>query len=361
MKKILVINTASSSIGNGIFSIAYSYVKLSHDLYQYDFVFAGRKTEEAKELLSILGVNVIYPKYSRLKQPLRYKKWLTNFIKNNAYDIVHVHGNSATMYIEINSSRIAGVKKRIAHCHSTSCKFVFLHKLLVNSLNKELTDAVACSYEAGLWIFDDQFTILHNGIDSKSFCFNEKSRNTIRSEMGLSNKFIIGQVGYLSKEKNQLFSLNLLHKLCALNFDVVLLLLGEGAYYDCLLEKANELDVQDRVLFLGKKKNIYDYYSSMDVFLLPSLFEGFGLSIIEAQANGLPCIASNNVPKATKMNEHTEYLNLEDERSWIERIDKVYKSSLDRNEESIKCINVIKENGFDIHDCIHQLIDLYGE
>ena len=361
MKKVLVVNTIPSLPDYGQFNVAFNYVKISKEHYQYDFLFAIKSKNDAKLTLEEMGINVLYPSVSRLKQPIRYMMWLRKLMTEKKYDILHVHGNSATMYLEIHAAKMAGIEKRICHVHSTTCKYMLVHKLFKKPMLKEMTAAVACSREAGQWIFGNHFVVLPNGINTERFAYQDTMRNEIRNMFGLQDKYVIGQAGTLDKQKNYEYSIDLVHVLKAEMKNVVLIIVGDGALREQLTAKVKSLDLGNDVIFLGKRNDIERIYSAMDCFIFPSISEGFGLVLIEAQASGLSCIASDRVPQITQVSDHTVYLPLENQRVWMEQIKKFAEEKKDRKQESHANIEAIIRKGYDMRDNVNHLIELYGD
>lgn len=361
MKKVLIVNTATTSLSNGISNIALMYAKSVSDQYCIDIVMAGRVIEEDLTQIRSIFRKLYKAKYSRVKHFLRYTKWLTSIIRENSYDIIHVHGNSATMFIEINAAERCGVTVRVCHCHSTSCKFKLAHYLLKAPLNHQLTAAAACSEEAGKWLYTRDFTILNNGIESGEYVYDECARKEYRRELGIGDSFVIGHVGYMSDEKNQRFIIALAESLKQNIDDFKVLLIGDGALRSELEQEVSSKSLSDHVLFLGRRNDTSKLYSAMDVFVFPSKFEGFGLALIEAQASGSRCIASDRVPEATKVDPETKYISLEDKKKWIALINRAYQSNAaaKREEASGRAVAAIKEKGFDAASNQQKLINLY--
>ena len=361
MKKVLIVNTATTSLSNGISNIALMYAKSVSDIYCLDLVMAGKVIEEDLKYIKSIFSHVYRAKCSRVNHFLRYTKWLTSIIQENNYDIIHVHGNSATMYIEINIAKRCGVAVRVCHCHSTSCKFKLAHYIMKAPLNRQLTVAVACSKEAGKWLYTGRFTILNNGIDSANYVFDEHARTEYRRELDLENSFVIGHIGYMSDEKNQRFIIAIAELLKKRIDNFKVLLIGDGALQSELEQEVTEKSLRKNVIFLGRRNDASKLYSAMDVFVFPSKFEGFGLSLIEAQANGLKCIASDQVPEATRVNSETKYISLENKKKWIELIYSAYLSKLaaNREEASYRSIVAIKKKEFDANSNKQKLINIY--
>ena len=361
MKRVLIVNTATTSKSNGISNIMLAYAKSVSDEYEADLFIAGRLVDEDLKDIRKAFRKVFRFKRSRVRNPLRYMRALTALIKNNGYDIIHVHGNSATMYLEIHTAKKCGIEVRVCHCHSTSCKYKAAHYLLKKPLNKELTAALACSQAAGRWLFTWDFNVLKNGIESENFLFDAVQRAAYRKELGLENCFVIGHVGYLSDEKNQMFLLSLAKELTAQAKDIRLLLIGDGALRDQLEAEIRNSGLQNNVLMLGRRNDAAKLYSCMDLFVFPSKFEGFGLALIEAQTCGLRCISSDRVPEDTGISSEISYLPLENRDEWIKEILDAYRNrgSSDRAAESRLSRQRLIAEGYDVKCSREFLADVY--
>lgn len=363
MKKVLVVNTVSSKLDNGIFKIMYEYAKETKDYFLYDFVLTGNIEQEAISKLESIGNKFFVYRDFRHKRPIKYLKWLNGLLLENKYDIIHVHGNSATMLLEMYAAKANGIDKRICHCHSSSSKFKVIHNLLKPALNKTVTSAVACSQVAGEWLFTTNFSILNNGISSSKYQFSEKERKQYRELLKIEDSFVIGHVGYISDEKNQLFLIDIVE--CLINDipNIKLLLIGGGNELPQLKEIIKNKKLDDYIITLGRRNDVPRLYSAMDLFVFPSKFEGFGLVLVEAQANGLICLSSDNVPKETAIDNSTKYLSLSDMNLWNEEIKSISinQISLNRKVISQANIDVICKKHFDINTNRQKLIDLYEE
>lgn len=360
-KKVLVINTVSSKIDNGVYCILFNYAKCTCDLYEYDFALAGFAENDAIARLKEIGKDVYIFHKSRVKNPFLYVQWLRKILQKKKYDIVHVHGNSGTMLLEIKTAKQCGVLERICHCHSTSSKFKLAHYIMKTPLNHQLTAAVACSKEAGKWLYTSDFTILNNGIYSEEYVYDERVRREYRRELDLEGSFVIGHVGYMSEEKNQRFIIGIAESLKQKIDNFKVLLVGDGALRSELELEVRSKSLSENVIFLGRRNDVAKLYSAMDAFIFPSKFEGFGLALVEAQASGLRCIASDRVPEATKVDSETRYISLENKEKWIELICSAYmsKEAVKREDASNRSVVVIKKKGFDADSNRQKLINIY--
>lgn len=318
MKRVLLVNTAYTSY-NGITSVIMNYVRKTYQNVNYDFILCGHVEEKFKDELKALGTNVFIPPCSRVKHPLAYSSWLKRIMKKHEYDVIHVHGNSGTVYFEIHAAKQTGIPVRIAHSHSTSCKYMLAHKILKPLLNRELTDAIACSDLAGKWLFTRDYTVLQNGIDVDKFTFSQTVRDEYRKKLGLEDKFVVGHIGYMDTEKNHMFLLRVFKQLVEKRPDARLLLIGDGRLRSEIEQYIAENGLTDFVQVLGKRTDVANLYQCMDVFVLPSLFEGLPVTLVEAQAAGLRCLVSSAVTTQANITGDVQYLSVDDENvgEWI--------------------------------------------
>lgn len=281
---------------------------------------------------------------------LKYKKALRSFFINNPeYRIIHVHQDCMSSVILKEAKRF-NIPVRIAHCHSSfqDKNVKLLLKLYYKQfISKYATKLFACSEEAGIWMFNGApFDILNNAIEAKQYVFNEEKRKKIRGIMGLADEtIVIGHVGRFDEVKNHTFLVDLffeVQKLCKAN----LLLVGEGVLRKKIESKVELLELQDKVLFTGKRSDVADLMQAMDVFVFPSLYEGLPVTLVEAQAAGLPCLISENVPIECEKTHNliTQICLSESPVNWAKKV--IELSNISRK----NTVEEIKESGFDIHE-----------
>lgn len=354
--KVLAVNTVFTGF-NGITSILMNYVRQTCNTVDYDFVLCCGLDDAFREQMEKFGGKLYFPPCSRMKNPLRYSAWLKQLLRDGHYDAVHVHGNSGTMYFDIHAAKQAGIPIRIAHCHNTSCRFKTVHYLLKPFLSRDLTHAAACSEAAGKWLFDGSFTVLPNGIDSARFAYSEQTRREYRNVLGLNDAFVVGHVGYMEEVKNHLFLLRVFRKLLEQRPDARLLLIGDGKLRPDIERFLTENNMNDAVLLLGKRPDIAELYQCMDVFVLPSLYEGLPVTLIEAQASGLPCIVSDTVTKEADVTGNIRYLGIGESKEaiWADLLNEPASSEIRRQD----CADTVAESGFDIRHCTMRLMTIY--
>lgn len=222
------------------------------------------------------------------------------FADHPEYKVVHVHQDCLSSVI-LKVAKKHGVLVRIAHSHTT-CQdkdIKYPVKLLcMRSIPKYATHLFACSTAAGDWMFrGSQYRLLANAVDTEQFRFSADQAAKVRETLGLKeNNFLVGHVGSFWRLKNQSFLVDVFVKIVAHDSDARLLLVGDGGRLHEIKEKVASLNLSDKVIFTGVRSDVPDLMQAMDVFAFPSLYEGLGIVLIEAQASGLPCIVSDTIP-----------------------------------------------------------------
>ena len=320
MKILVVICTGFVSWG-GLTTVAMNYYRaMNKENLQIDF--ASDSIAEVKLTYELAGNGSKYIQLPNRKNIFKYVIGLKNVLKEG-YDVIHIHGNSATMALELFPAMLCRVSKRIVHCHTTQSKVKCLNKLLRPIFLKMYTHAIAVSYEAGAWLFGkDNFVVLNNAIDVNKYSYNLFERKKIREELNISNEiFVIGHVGKINFSKNHVFIVEVFSEILKINSDSVLLLVGDGPLRGELEKLIKEKSIEDKVVFVGMSEETEKWLNAMDYFIFPSNFEGFGLALVEAQANGLPCMASDVVPRLTDATKTVRYMSLLTEPSiWATEI-----------------------------------------
>ncbi len=356
MEKVLVINTANTGF-TGITSVILNYTQATKDAVEYDFVLNAKVVPTHRDLLAQCGREVYIPPCSRSRKPLRYLKWLTRLMRENKYDVVHVHGNSGTTYVEMRAAKKAKIPTRVVHSHSTSTKFPLAHRILKPFLNRTLTRAVACSEKAGKWLFTGDFTVLPNAIHIDKFVYSPETRAEYDKLLALEGKWAIGHVGYMDVEKNHLYLLRVFQELVKREPDARLLLIGDGRLRGEIEKFIADAGLQDVVTLLGKRADVAELYQCMDAFVLPSLFEGLPVTLIEAQTAGLPCFVSDRVTREVDVTNETKFIGIDD--SDVERWVEALLDAKNRERDRSACAKIMLESGWNIDNCAEALLEIY--
>ena len=358
--KILLINTVPTE-KNGITNVILNYLQgMNTDDIILDYLSLNIPDEMYVRVVESKGGKLyVLP---RLKGTLFYWNELRKLIKNNRYDAVHIHGNSHTLVLELSASWAAGCKVRIVHSHNTTCKHIMIHKLMTIPFNMLYTHGLACGEDAGKWMFgNNPFSVVNNGVDTKKYVFNLDVRDSIRSTNGWKECNVIGHVGSMIEAKNHSFILDIFRDLYNHNHSYRLLLIGDGNLRSTLEKKVSEYGLNDVVTMTGNIDNVSDYLNAMDLVLMPSLFEGLPLTLIEQQANGLRCVVADTITKEADKTGNLSFISLnKPSSSWVDCILATQKDSDgERQCRSSKSVSQIIDCGYSIVGETQKLKDYY--
>jgi glycosyltransferase involved in cell wall biosynthesis len=335
--RMLVVASGGMALYGITNSIMNYYRSMDKTDFRIDFAVTNQLPVRLKAEIEGKGGKV-FELLSRKNNPLLYLWNLIKIMRKGRYDIVHAHGNSATLAIEMTAAKLCRARVRIAHCHNTTCDHMLLHKLLKPALYHNYTHAFACSREAGQWLFgDNAFTVINNAIPLEQYFYNENTRAEIRKKLNFESNKVIGHVGHFSYQKNHDFLLKVFSKLYKQDPSYRLLLIGDGVLKNDIVNQVKAYGLEDAVCFYGETLEVSKLLQAMDIFVFPSHFEGLGMAAIEAQAAGLPCIVSDAVPAEAKMTDRFDFLSLnEPVDAWADRIEQLYQSDRKNYAEQIK-------------------------
>ena len=234
------------------------------------------------------------PRFGR--KPLKYIKELFLLLKKNDYDIVHRHATASIMWIDLFIAKLAGVKIRISHSHSSSWEHKIIHKLCIPMLNYISTDKFACSNAAGKWMYGNKkYIVMKNGIDINKFAYDSTIRKNYRYKYNLNDKKVVLMVARMVPVKNHLWFLDVVKETLLIDKNIIFVFAGDGVLFEQFKQKVADSNLDKNVLILGDRKDIPILLSIADLFVLPSLFEGLPITVIEAQCSGLECVVSNRI------------------------------------------------------------------
>ncbi len=314
----------------GIEAVVMNYYRhIDRNRVQFDFYFAEDSSFPQRAELERLGAGIYpIPSYSRV---LSYHKALYHAFKAREYKIVHAHLSTMSVFALFAAWR-AGVPVRICHNHSAAHwgegKKTLL-KYILRPLNKLFaTEYFACGEKAGRWMYGNhcfdtgRVHVMPNAIDIKKFEYDPNARICLRNELNIpQDAFVIGHVGRFVFPKNHLFLLQVLKAVLCLKRNTFLLLVGEGELQEAIRQDVREQGLEDQVVFTGARKDVAKLYSTMDVFCLPSFYEGLPVVALEAQANGLRCVLSDRVPAETDITGENIFLDLHDQlQKWAKEL-----------------------------------------
>lgn len=338
------------------------YRKIDKSKYQFDFVVndSNKKYAYEDEIISLGGRIYRIPKYKFYNMITYLRQW-KKILKNSNVNVVHGHHTTpGFLYLSLAKkySKIA-----IAHSHiaGKSKGIIPILKSLHRYPLRFIADYLfACSENSAQWMFGkmkNKSIILNNSIDVERFSFNKYIRKDLRSKLNLEDKFVIGNVGRLNNQKNHKFILEVFEKIIESETNSVLLLIGIGELYEYIKTLIKEKNLDNKVYLLGARSDVNELYQVFDVFLMPSIYEGLPLTLIEAQTSGLKCVVSNRITKEVDVSNNVDFVDLNhDAKYWAEIVLK-YKSAYKRDGISKKTILA----GYDVESNTKKLISLYNQ
>lgn len=291
------------------------------------------------------GCNIIKVDRARKQGVYKAIKKYRTIIKQGKYDIVHSHIGFGSVLpviacVGLKNSRI------ITHAHFDNFEAGKLTQMLGHILfNIFPCKKLACSYGAGLALYGkySKFLFVKNGIDSEKFAYNENTRNQIREELGItSDTFVVGTVGRMQYQKNHEFLINIFNDIKSKNPNSKLFLVGDGELHEKIQKQVDEFGLHNDVIFLGIRNDVDRILQGLDVFIMPTRFEGLSLALLEVECAGLPCLTTDVVPKEAKVTSNFHFLSLNDTPQQWADIALKYKNS-----ERSNGLKKIEKCGFD--------------
>lgn len=360
-KKIKIAMVTNHFDITGISTVVLNYCKeLDHRKFDLTVIAGQPIAEENRIECTENGIQLIELP-SRHQESVKHYASLWKALRKNHYDIVHVHGNSSMMAIELTIAKLAGEKIRIAHSHNSMCPNMKVHKVLKPYFCKIYTKALGCGKLAGDWLFgESEFKILPNGFHTESFEFDEEERKRVRKELDIEDKFVIGHIGRFNEQKNQAYLIEAFEQMAKVCSDAVLLLVGTGPDFDKIKGIVDNSLYKNQIILYGVTKATREMYSAMDVFVLPSKYEGLPVVLLEAQITGLPCVVSDRVTKEVDFGE-IQWLSIDDTpESWAKIISQtVVRSNVQRRDYRSEHIAQIE--CYDINQTVKQLDTIYEQ
>lgn len=336
------------------------YRNIDREKIQFDFLVRSPDDNYLSEI-EALGGRVFYTapfprhflkNYRQTKEILARKEW----------DVIHVHGNAAIYMLPLKLAKKYGYSCRIMHSHSVRTKahvYALIHTFNRKRITGYTTHNLACSAAAGEWMFGDRpYRICHNAIDMAAHQFDPEERQAIRAAYGLEEKFVLGHVGRFTAVKNHGFLLETFQVFKRRCSNGVLMLIGDGEMEPEVKAKAEALGIADSVLFLGRRSDVGRLMSAMDLFVLPSVYEGLGIVLVEAQCNGLPCVVSEEACNR-EVEVYPELLSVlplsVGPEKWTEHLYQKKRNVVDRNVAP----ETLRNCGYDMKTEIACLEELY--
>ena len=364
-EKIRVLHILGIVAGGGVESVIMNYYEhIDRNKVQFDFIVHNDNKIDITKRVEAMGGKVfkVTPYY---KNPIAFTYGIYKVIKKHHYRIIHSNMNTLSAF-PLFAAWVAGAPVRILHNHSTSSPGETkrnVMKFILRPFAKFFANRyLACSHLAGEWMYgkkmmdSEKVTIINNAIDLKKYAFDSSKRKGLRKKLGLANELVIGHVGRFMYQKNHDFLVDVFNKISQNCPSAILLLIGDGPLRPTIEKKVKMLGLAKKVKFLGLRNDVQDLYNVMDIFILPSHYEGLPVVGVEAQANGLPCLFSTNVTKETQLTHSAEFLNLSSGAAkWAETVLSI------RCERNKNVEDEMKKANFEIQDCANYLTNFYCE
>lgn len=318
---IRVLHIVPALDGGGVENLLLNYYShMNKDKFVFDFIVHGKNVGALESVFEKMGSKIYHipPKHESFLQNL---KAMQRIINDGNYDVVHAHQGAIGTF-PMYFAKKAGVRCRITHSHVAFMRESLLRKIinkfLLIFLKKYATDWFACGTDAGRFLWGDNAVnngkvhVMNNAIEIDKFTFNPLIREEMRHQLDVDGKFVIGNVGRLSYQKNHEFLIRVFNEIYKLEKNGVLLLVGRGELEDDVRQQVEELGLTEAVKFLGIRNDVPSLLQAMDVFLLPSRYEGLPVVLVEAQAAGLVSVVADTITKEVKVTDKVIYISLEE-------------------------------------------------
>ncbi|MFL2060977.1 glycosyltransferase family 1 protein [Marinilactibacillus psychrotolerans] len=344
------------------------YRNIDRTKIQFDFAVHGQEDGAFDSEIQSLGGKIYRFPHMR-KNPSKYRdSWATFFKKNHSnYKVFHFHTNSLANIIALKEAQKYDIPIRIVHSHSSYAKkgrlqgiHDLIHKRNRKHILKYANKFIACSTKASDWLFGSNFEksyIMKNGIELNKYVFNKTIRTELRNRLGLDCKFTVCHIGNFVEAKNHKFVIDIFKEVQKLtNNNARLLLVGSGNLQESIREYVKKCNLSKEVIFLGVRNDVEKILMASDAFILPSLFEGFGIVAIEAQASGLPCVVSKEIPKEALVTDKVSNFDLSlSAEEWAKSV--VY-NGISQKKDRENYASLVSENGYDILNTVSSYYDL---
>ena len=362
---IRVLHSVSNMDRAGLETMLMNYYRhIDREKVQFDFLANKPKPGAYEDEVRELGGRIfVSPGFNPVKLP-KYRAFMKNlFAEHPEIQIVHAH-NGALAYYALREAQRNGIPHRIAHSHNSRINWDLkwpIKQYCRAHMKKAATDFWGCGELAVEFYFGKQiaqsksYTLIRNALEDERFIYQPQVRERLRRKYQLGDRFVLGHVGRFMYQKNHTFLIDIFAQVHRQNPNTVLFLIGEGELEGKIREKIARLGLTDSVVFTGSIPNVNEMYQMMDVFLLPSLYEGLPVVGIEAQASGVPCIFSDTVTEEVRITDVTEFIPLTAPvEQWASAILKHTKSEPRRDMTA----DIVKA-GYSIHTEAEKMQQMY--
>lgn len=334
------------------------YRNIDRDEIQFDFLAHRPERSDYDDEIESLGGKMYYAPRLYPQNYIAYFRYMKQFFRNHPeYKIVHSHIDPMS-FLPLLAAKEANVPIRISHSHNTSIEkdFKYLLKQAFRlGIPYVANQYYACGEEAGRFLFGKRkFVYIPNAIDSSNFIYNAQIRKMKRKKLGITDEYVVGHVGRFSYQKNHKMLINIFEKVLEKKKNSFLLLVGVGEKEQEIRSQVKNAGIEEKVKFLGNRSDVNELYQAMDVFVMPSYFEGLPVVGVEAQFAGLPCVFSDKVPIEVKLTDAVDFISLkETPKKWAQIVCKYLVH--DRNEAACS----LRSSAFEIKNSAQLLVDEY--
>jgi len=364
---ITVIHLVSNlGTGNGVMNVLMNYYRfIDRNKIQFHFLYFQKKKLTFENEITSLGGHCNFITKPSIKKSFQNELFDLFQLYKDKNVIFHNHVVFLTFLFKKALIK-NGITNIILHSHNTKFSDKFFssvrNKILRFTIFSNNYKFMTCSTEAGIFLFgkkkykQGKIFLLKNAIDLQKFRFNKSIRDSLRSKLFLGNDTVIGHVGRFSKQKNHKFLIDLFNKLLIVIPNAKLILIGDGELFDITKKYVNKLGLQEKVLFLGRISNTFEYLNAFDIFVLPSKFEGFPVVGVEAQASGIPLIYSSTITSEIEICNAIGLKITNNKYKWIKEIKNQLSINVRRD-----CIKLMTEKGYNISPAVKQLEYYYED
>ena len=368
MKKIRILHLTPPEINNGVYKYVFNHLQyIDQTKYQFEFLTRNKKALMQTKEYQKYHFNIWSFENTERDGKEGLRREIIRILRNG-FDAIHLHTSVWRGFLIEQVAMEIGIPQVIVHSHSTGVDFMAkedrdrllaIHEEYKQQFNMSMaTDVCACSKLAGEWLYGssiprNHILILPNAIDVRKYHFDVEKREHTRKELGISDRIVIGNVGRYSFQKNQEFLIRVFAKAYQKNKKLFLLLIGQGELKAYLKNLIKQLGIENNAICMDWQEQVEDYLQAMDIFCLPSHFEGLSICAVEAQAAGLKCYISDTLSEETRITDLIEYLPLEED-IWATVL---AEAQINTNRKWMD--KEISEHGYDIKSAARNLIELY--
>lgn len=355
MKKKVLIGFMGNGRAGGVDKYILSLISVL-DLKKYSVVLLTKEMDfDVKKELNEKGIATI--KHTSAKNPIKQYVELKELMTKEKFDVVYLNMSTAILGLGLVAAKKAGVEKRIVHSHSSgydsenSIKrfgMTVIHNIMKGLCIPAATIFIACSEKAGEWMYipkilkSKDYHVIHNTVSFDEFQFDKKIRENVRQRLNVENKKVLVHVAGFNYQKNHEFMIRVMNEIVQKDSNTVLFLLGSGKNEEKIRKQVKETGLEKYVVFLGQVDNVTEYLQAADIFVLPSRFEGYPISALEAQVCGMVCALSDAITRESKITAKCNFLPLKTE-CWSEFI---LKQEIDCRRKTEVCLKEFDNENF---------------